>query len=543
MRQASHCGGMCFFVGAALSKRSPSLLPLGRELRDDVLGGVVAWTDGPFRRDVASVTRSSQLPLTATATRLSRMQLEHLLLIASESPASDADHLLNALGILDVRPQDPWGRWPNKNHRVLGSLLRRDIVPCVLTVNFDRLIEESTPEVPASRVVKLHGDIRHLGSIDAILPRVTSPIEGPGRDVLEQLMRTYAFCFAGYAGADVDIAPVLETAAGQHPIYWLLHPATAEANSVQVHRLFPHQGDALHLFALDIDAFFDLVGETFGVAQSVEDRQVGNTRIDYARHWRGWASRLHRWERQYIVGRIYQEIGARDEEVHYFRWSIKSARTPFERTLSLHRTGMAYLGRGSPIRAGLLLTSALFASLAGTQPRTPGGVRALILRDIGDLAYRTSRTIRRANEQTRRNPPLVSRMTLYVAAVLLSRSARTLAKHTSVDPRIRYEQRARLGLAFSHLGKVERERGDVAKAETYFKRALDQAEGERELRNYWLGAEVRLHRAILRLLDGRPSDAAPDLAASREMLERLGHAEGLERLDRALLEHRRDLGP
>jgi NAD-dependent deacetylase len=80
-----------------------------------------------------------------------------------------------------VVDRDMQGARPNRGHRAVAELVRRNDTNCVITQNIDGLHQESG--VPESHVIELHGNSTYATCLDCELRHELAPIlEGFARD-------------------------------------------------------------------------------------------------------------------------------------------------------------------------------------------------------------------------------------------------------------------------------------------------------------------------------------------------------------------------
>lgn len=223
-------GSATFFVGAGISRPPPASLPLAAGLIERLVSPILGSLPLPpalFRRVLSAFTQRLRPEV------VSDILLEHL-----GSRALDP-----LLGILSGRP--------NAWHFFLAAAMRRGC--CVVTVNFDNLIEEAchlvgasfvsvvppaglpavSPVVggaPTSILFKMHGSIGDPPS-SAALSSIVLAVRQVGRglplrqmDALRTLVVDRPLIVLGYSGRDdFDIQPVLRAMPRTARCLWVLH--------------------------------------------------------------------------------------------------------------------------------------------------------------------------------------------------------------------------------------------------------------------------------------------------------------------------------
>ena len=519
-----------FFVGAGISIRSPACLPSASDLKKAILSAVNPDVGSPSRFSALLQEIKGDQALTSKPERLSAMMLEHLLHLVDEvDDHPTADLVYQALKILDITQHDPWSRGPNQNHFVLAHLLLMEKTTALVTTNFDHLIEDAyfalsstllPGTVPTSidtGLTKLHGDIRQRESIRTTLPRVVTPLQGPHRRRLEEIFARYCMCFLGYSGRDLDISVAIREATIPRSVYWLCKPGDGESNVRHIREML--RGKELHIIPCDLNRFLDAVGVSVGCPEQARDDQSHSAEM-YSFHWESWRRSLSQWQKMFLVGRLYQEIGERADELAYYKASLGWSSSARERGLSEFRIGTAYLGSGHLIRAWWFLRRA-DAACRSDQSLTL--VRASISRDIGDVVYRLGRGISRL-----RLP--IAGLLFRMAERFFRQSARVIMESApggdillSAD----YDILGAYGLTLSHIGKVQRELGEFEAALKSFQRVIEIASCP-DKANYWLHAEALVHCARTRLKMGDQCGADEDASRAREMFELLGNQEGID---------------
>ena len=223
-------GSIALFVGAGISRDAPSCLPTGDALRDMLFDGIVDQREVP------------QHLLKAAQSIAGRCRPEVLLYMIEEWAGADwREALTFMLGVP-----------PNANHRIISSLVGSGQVKCILTTNFDCLIESAmeervrfdqiasaedfasyTPSATTIPILKLHGSIADssgnptpetlLGSLVDVANRIAPSFTAEKASALAEILSTHIVIFLGYSGRDeFDIGPVIEKTPARQ-IIWVKH--------------------------------------------------------------------------------------------------------------------------------------------------------------------------------------------------------------------------------------------------------------------------------------------------------------------------------
>lgn len=128
---------------------------------------------------------------------------------------------------------------PSETHKTIAKLVENGFIKCIITTNFDRLIESSLDEkkinfdVVASsydldilkprehskcRLYKIHGDYKALiKNTEKELEKLDPEIEEEFKEILDN----YGIIFAGYSGSDNTVLSCLEKRISKYTLYWL----------------------------------------------------------------------------------------------------------------------------------------------------------------------------------------------------------------------------------------------------------------------------------------------------------------------------------
>ena len=240
-------GQLALFLGAGVSAGRQSGLPLWAEFRDKLIDGIRG-------RALEYVEPKAKLALELLRIKPESL-LESILDATGESPLAD---LLSALR----------GHEPNANHHIIADLCSSGVLTCIVTTNFDCLIESALDargfhEIPVSlahnastgdpnayvvaasldeweavglktviepgsgtvAVLKVHGTINRSTTggrgIVATLRRAAMPLAEPKRQLLDHVLSQFSLLVAGYSGNDQDLLPFfLSRQVIARTIYW-----------------------------------------------------------------------------------------------------------------------------------------------------------------------------------------------------------------------------------------------------------------------------------------------------------------------------------
>lgn len=250
---------LVFLAGAGISLRSPSNLPSGRRLLEEILRHVLRDVDRGLALDLANPERRNK------RTRGDYLRFESVL---EELTMLRIDPGLEVLRCFATATE------PNRNHVFLHQVILAGHT--VITTNFDTLIERSllAHGHPFSQIVttvdyrrafrktrehavyKLHGSSLLLSPVSARWRDGTSTIKAtltaigrseirPSIDpfkvrVLEQLLRSAEVIVVGYSGQDdLDVLPLLLAISRSASYTWVVH-SSARSSYRMVDACFLH---------------------------------------------------------------------------------------------------------------------------------------------------------------------------------------------------------------------------------------------------------------------------------------------------------------
>lgn len=241
-------GPSVVFVGAFVSSRSPSCLPMAV----------------PLKQAIALSMHSAGKPLLVSAF------CDEPLALLSRSRFSDVPLELLAEEVIkktDLTITDLLG-WladsqPNMNHRVLAALSDQGMAT-VATTNFDELIESLATQ--RDRVVKLHGTVSNPESMVMRLSQVgRGLVDRRFRRLLGETLAGKSVCFIGYAGRDPDIFPALMGLRLKR-VLWIARPFSSAEDQNSIANELAHCGrleavaDSFDCVSVDANSVFDELG-------------------------------------------------------------------------------------------------------------------------------------------------------------------------------------------------------------------------------------------------------------------------------------------
>jgi tetratricopeptide (TPR) repeat protein len=254
---------LALFCGAGISMAPPSALPNWRMLADGIIRAVgQAAGETPRLADMAEGSRPFLDHLLKSELRPD-VVMETLYDVMQEQS-------LAALDVLDVTT-------PNVNHLLIAHLAAAGYVNCVVTTNFDCLIETAcqargvivhtvvTPEEYAAdagpgqglTLYKLHGSIEQRPTLIASIDGIARGLDERKKTVMQQLLARHHLLFLGYSGNDfainADYLLLEQMQPGARGITWNLRPG--ETNTI-VTGLLDHYGDKGELLNADLPALF-----------------------------------------------------------------------------------------------------------------------------------------------------------------------------------------------------------------------------------------------------------------------------------------------
>ncbi len=302
-----------FFVGAGISAEKPTSLPVASDLKEYLLK---RWL------------RNGRRPAQPSYPSLEHIPLEKVLDIGTQVYGKD---LLRCITLLCANLP------PNTNHAFLARWLetRRG---AVLTTNWDELIEvclnrpSSKLDITLARgrLYKLHGTASDFQSLVATVSSLRPFLKGPIVDRLDEAFQQGPVCFAGWRGADVDLAPIIRQGirSSRNPIFLIL----LERRGLATRTEYLQSLDTDSIFAEDLRNLRLIVARAANVFQAIAD--ISGFRLQSARLASprvAWKIRIRRWwhksqfsnsfrEQEYVTALLDSHVQrherARDAFVH-----------------------------------------------------------------------------------------------------------------------------------------------------------------------------------------------------------------------------------
>lgn len=349
-------GGMriATFLGAGISAAPPSDLPLWPDFRDHLLKNLTSVIRSPVGPDESEAILAN-LDLEVQILRIKPESLLQVVLdVVGEYELSD---LLSALR----------ASCPNKNHFALARLCREQKLRCLVTTNFDSLIEIALKKVgfneihldeadkPLSSshssfaviatedewahpalmealqsevgpvlVLKPHGTLDEGGSrgLIATLKRAAMALSSPKREVLSYVIEHYPILVAGYSGNDDDIYPFLLSLVDKtKKLLWNFRPGQFSGPTSRGHELLSRLGTRgvpleydIGTSSLDGNQLFDVLYKAY-IADIKPDSVDISVAADTIETKLDWKSIVEQWCRNQSAADISEIIGGFWEHV------------------------------------------------------------------------------------------------------------------------------------------------------------------------------------------------------------------------------------
>jgi tetratricopeptide (TPR) repeat protein len=355
-------GEFRFLAGAGISKAPPSMMPLSREFQHKCLE-LLQGQDSPFRVDVERLT-SGDLS--------SRANIEALPLESMLQYLKDVDGP-GVLSICDIYKTSPSVRLWNTCHQFLAEWISRHLGP-VVTVNIDTLIEDALtrlsgsvplpvqadmlhmpPRPEVGNLYKLHGTVSDHDTLRMTLDRVNPQLPPRADTFFRSFVGEGPSCFVGWAGADLDLHPIV-VQAGQDrsiPRFYVINPGTelhTEQDFRRENRLAFDIIDRVGGFALYVSGeyLFQRLGEDlFGWAPGTEpsspvaqQRDLWGPLTDWITTRPSDAPKV-----EYLVGRVtgyvYFHLGLHADAYAIWQKALPLAPSPSARSRLLRDSGHA----------------------------------------------------------------------------------------------------------------------------------------------------------------------------------------------------------
>ncbi len=286
------------FAGSGISFNPPSNLPMADGLKETLFNSIIGdeKLPDPLNSEIKGV--------------LAQYRLETFLFLINEFGGYDWKKLLDF--VLESRP--------NSNHENIASLMKENKVRCVITTNFDCLLESAlnTRNIPfnlcilpedfekcdpncSKMVYKLHGSVSDnkggkisnsiIGSITEVANRRIPSLTGRKIDILRFLLENYIVIFIGYSGRDeYDIQPVIRNSKIKRMI-WISHDTSTGTPHIEHFSDIKKRGQknpidslvSLQKESIRIDCntacFLDLLTKSLGSQSFIPDFSLQNSTV------------------------------------------------------------------------------------------------------------------------------------------------------------------------------------------------------------------------------------------------------------------------
>lgn len=254
-------GKYCFFVGAGFYL---PCLPLADDLSDAIIFESGIRRDDIFN-DLKRIAEAQKI-LENTKTSKDRIPLEAILYWYKEH--YDRDLMIKTLKkalTCNYKEKIP-------NHiGLLTGLLKHSYVHYIFSVNYDRLIEDSTDEILSLAydsefistnivhkkvIFKFHGSIEKPDSIVGSLDEV-GIFKGNKKATLDFLFNGHTIIFVGYSCRDPDLGPALEEIVRKHGTScYFVNPDELNPESKKILDVSGKGDIQSRHFQIDADSFF-----------------------------------------------------------------------------------------------------------------------------------------------------------------------------------------------------------------------------------------------------------------------------------------------
>jgi len=247
LQSAGTSGQLVFLTGAGISKIPPANLPLGNEIKDQLIEFITASTElKDYREKILASDRYKQL-------------IPELLFQAIYE--SIGDKIFSVYGRLNSNRY-------NRIHQLLAYYVK-NFRAIVYTTNFDELVEKSSDS--KIKIDHLHGSIRNPESMVIRIYQV-------GRGIPAKIFKSFqiennskTLFVVGYSGNDKDVIALLNNTRFK-AIYWLMRDFDDQWTLKNLIRI---KSDRLFVFKGDIQTIFsDLItGAKLAAIKPVPEQQ------------------------------------------------------------------------------------------------------------------------------------------------------------------------------------------------------------------------------------------------------------------------------
>jgi tetratricopeptide (TPR) repeat protein len=289
-----------FFVGAFVSCKSPTKIPMANELKEAIFKGVLQ------KGNISETRRKLKKKLNINSkffrVRFGVVPLEQIIYDLHTVSDLTPGQLLNFLTSVP----------PNANHYILASLMDRELIG-IVTTNFDELIERCSSKAADTMLYKPHGTISRGDELVARISDVGKQLVN--RNVggeLRRILNNSTVCFVGYSGRDIDIRPILSKVPF-HKIFWIVRPRCSGENISDLENEFrhlTHLGDKetyIRFISVDADSFLMQLGRLVGI---IPPRLFACTpSIDWKTSLRDVFNNLSRKQALSFIARVFRSCG------------------------------------------------------------------------------------------------------------------------------------------------------------------------------------------------------------------------------------------
>jgi len=346
--------GLVLFVGSALSRFSPSELPVGTHLRNATLSAL-----------------AKRAPRLSRYTEAIKNQNPNPELVYQTIHDNVGDHFFGSHEKLDTDKI-------NENHLFLARVAKAGYIRVMLTTNFDHLIEDALrkeglvegkdffvyyneegfrrylTQYPRGviAIIKLHGTIQHKDSIIATLHQTGRGLTLNQAQILEGLLKDKHVLFVGYSGNDFDNYPKLlsmaDTAKG---IYW---DSRSKELPEYIQRLFHAYQDKAISIIMDLRDLFQQLAQRLDIKYQKPADASNEAGDRLTQSLNEWASEIPVGRVFNLISRIFGHIGDFDNALRCDREALKIAKkTHYRRgeAINLGNIGLTYRDLGNQKKA------------------------------------------------------------------------------------------------------------------------------------------------------------------------------------------------
>lgn len=224
-----------FFVGAAISMVSPSLLPSGPELKDFLLDCL--FDKLKFRNQLKRIKNNVKYNS-----------------IVPEVLFQDIYTVLREKIFIIYKLLEK--AKPNHIHNFLGDVLNNQTIK-VYTTNFDSLIDDFANN---RRIIKhLHGSLREKGRMAILIRQIIRGMNSAFKENFRNDVKSKNLYFFGYSGNDKDVRDLIN-ASQPAEIYWMMLDLK---DSRTLNNISLLKNTRINLFQADMDTFFKQLEKRF----------------------------------------------------------------------------------------------------------------------------------------------------------------------------------------------------------------------------------------------------------------------------------------